>query len=69
MNRVAYTILAHAVIWGLVIVGCSLQLKGTGMYQEIQNVLYGGASASLIIGNMGLWLGIKKEKEKTKETE
>ncbi|MCD4746491.1 MAG: hypothetical protein K8R58_09340 [Bacteroidales bacterium] len=61
-------ILASAVIWGAVIVGCSFALKGTECYNEIQNILIGGVGAHLILiwGPMGVLF--KKIKEsKTEE--
>jgi hypothetical protein len=42
-------IIASAIIWGLVIIGCSFKLKGTGCYDEIQNVLVGGFFTHLIL--------------------
>ena len=53
-------IIVNAIIWGLVIVGCSLALKGTGAYKEIQLILAGGAVASLIVVSAG---SLKKPKE------
>ena len=41
-NKVGYLIITSAIIWGAVIVGCSLALKGTGYYKEISNILIGG---------------------------
>jgi len=49
MTKVAAIILGNALIWGAVIIGSSLALKGTGQYQEIQHILSGGAGASLIV--------------------
>ncbi|MFC2170409.1 hypothetical protein ACFLQJ_00360 [Calditrichota bacterium] len=43
------TIISNAIIWGFVMIACSKALKGTGAFQEIQNILAGGASMSLII--------------------
>lgn len=42
-------IIASALVWGAVIVGCSLALSGTECYGEIQNVLVGGFLAHLIL--------------------
>lgn len=52
-------IIVNAIIWGLVIIGCSLALKGTGAYKEIQLILAGGAVASLIVVSTG---SLKKSK-------
>ena len=46
---VAMLPIASAIIWGAVIIGCSLKLKGTGGYEEIQNILYGGMITHLIL--------------------
>lgn len=48
MKRALYPIL-NAIVWGAVIVGCSLKLKGTGGYHEIQGILAAGAGASLFL--------------------
>lgn len=42
-------IIASAIIWGAVIVGCSLVLKGTECYGKIQNILVGGVLSHLIL--------------------
>lgn len=35
-------IIASAIIWGAVIIGCSLKLKGTGCYDDISLTLFAG---------------------------
>jgi len=47
-TSIGYYIIASAVIWGLVIIGCSLRLKGTACYDEISTILVGGAGAHLL---------------------
>ena len=42
IQKIGVFIIASAVIWGGVIVGCSFALKGTGCYGKIQNILVGG---------------------------
>lgn len=42
-------LIANAIIWGAVMIGCSVRLKGTGAFSEIQTILAGGAIASLFI--------------------
>ena len=42
-------IITSALIWGLVIVGCSFALKGTECYDKIQNILVGGVFAHFIL--------------------
>jgi len=60
-------IIASAVIWGAVIVGCSYALKGTECYSEIQNILVGGVVTHLILiwGPMGILF--KKTKDSKAE--
>lgn len=59
-----YLILASAIVWGAVIVGCSLKLRGTECYQEISNILIGGVLMHLILiwGPMGVMIGKNKKK-------
>jgi len=59
-------IIASAIIWGLVIVGCSLKLSGTECYNEIQNVLVGGMFTHMILiwGPMGIAAAKAKKSEK-----
>jgi hypothetical protein len=49
MKKEAAVVLANAIVWGMVIIGCSLALKGTGAYKEIQMILAGGAIASMAV--------------------
>ena len=49
MIKIGLIIILNACIWGFVMVTCSMALKDTGAYQEIQNILIGGASASLLL--------------------
>ena len=42
-------IIASAIVWGAVIVGSSLALKGTECYDQIQNILVGGFMCHLIL--------------------
>ncbi len=58
MPRVGIIVIANACIWGFVMIACSMALKGTGAYQEIQLILGGGAAASLIVVG---GLGVKKK--------
>ena len=60
MNKNAAVILGNACIWGIVMIACSLSLKGTGAFQEIQSILSGGALASLLLLS---WLVVKKKKD------
>jgi hypothetical protein len=42
-------VIANAVVWGALMVGTSLILKGTGAFAQIQLVLGGGAAATLLM--------------------
>ncbi len=58
MNRPAavipIVIIVNACIWGLAMVMSSKALSGTGAYEQIQNILSGGAAASLLVVGGGL---------------
>ncbi len=47
-GKVGYFIISSALIWGAVIVGCSLKLKGTAYYEEISPILIAGSSFHLL---------------------
>jgi hypothetical protein len=69
MNRPAVVIpviiILNACVWGFVMLMSSHTLSGTGAYQQIQNILAAGATASLLLVGGGL-AGIAK-KSKSKE--
>ena len=71
MNRPAavipVVIIVNACIWGFVMIMSSRALSGTGAYAEIQNVLAGGAVASLLVVGGGL-RGLAKRRKATPET-
>jgi len=71
MKKKAWTIggliIASAIIWGAVIIGCSFALKGTECYSEIQNILIGGASAHFILIWVPMGALIKKKPNIIKE--
>ncbi len=54
MNKKSFgtLIIVSAIIWGAVIIGCSLKLKGTGYYDDISNILYAGVITHLLL----VWL-------------
>jgi hypothetical protein len=64
-------IIVNACLWGFTILMISHTLKGTGAYQEIQNILGGGAGMSTILvggGIAGLLNALKrKEAGRTQE--
>lgn len=47
-KSIGYFIIGSAIIWGAVIFGCSLKLKGTGCYDQISTILIGGFIAHLL---------------------
>ena len=63
-KTLGYYIIASAIIWGAIIIGCSVKLKGTECYQSISKLMYLGASAHLLFiwGPMGSQ--IKKNNQK-----
>ncbi|MCD4701817.1 MAG: hypothetical protein K8S24_08185 [Candidatus Aegiribacteria sp.] len=60
MNRHNVVTIGNSIIWGLVIIGCSLALRGTGAYKEIQLILGAGAAFSLVLNGRAA----KKSKDK-----
>jgi hypothetical protein len=40
-------IITNAIIWTVVILACSIALKGTETFQDIQSILAGGAVVSM----------------------
>ena len=56
-----YTI-TSAIIWGIVIIGCSLRLKGTGCYDEISTILYIGVFTHIILIWTPLAIQFKKKR-------
>jgi hypothetical protein len=46
-------VIVNAIIWGLVMILCSVALRGTGAFQEIQHILGGGAAFSLLLVGIG----------------
>jgi len=48
-SKIGYFIIASAIIWGAVILGCSIALKGTECYSEIQNILVAGAGIHIVL--------------------
>ena len=58
-------IIGSAIIWGAVIVGCSLKLKGTDCFQEITYILSGGAGMHLLF----IWGPIAAQFKKASKAE
>ena len=49
ISSIGYFIIASALVWGAVMIGCSLKLKGTECYDQISNILIGGSTIHLIV--------------------
>ena len=47
-SKIGFAIIASAIVWGAVIISCSLALKGTECYSEIQNILVAGVIVHLL---------------------
>lgn len=45
----AFVIISNALIWGIVLIACSIALKDTGAFPDIQLILGGGAAISLFV--------------------
>ncbi len=65
---IGYYIIGSAIIWGAVIVGCALKLKGTSYYEEISFILSGGAGIHLLF-IWGSLVNQFKKKVKTEKTD
>ncbi len=65
MNKpsIGIYIIASALIWGLVMLGCALSMRGTECYPLMQNILNAGAGIHLIIIWGPLAVQFKKLKE------
>ncbi len=57
-------IIVNACIWGLTMIMISKTLSGTDAYQQIQNILSGGAGVSLLVVGGGL-AGLAKKLKST----
>ena len=67
MNKksIGVFIIASAIIWAAVILGCSLKLQGTTCYDEIKLILVGGVIVHILFiwGPLGI-LSRKSNEEK-----
>lgn len=59
-------IIASAIIWGAVIIGCSLKLQGTTCYDDIKLILFGGVITHLLFiwGPLGILFRKLNQKKK-----
>jgi len=54
------TIIVNSCIWGFAMIMPAHTLRGTGAYQQIQNIFAGCAAASLIVVSGGLVFNLIK---------
>lgn len=47
-SKIGYFIIASAIVWGAVIIGCTMILKGTPYKEDVAYILYAGAIIHLI---------------------
>lgn len=64
MKTIGAIIIGSAIIWGAVIVGSALALRGTGCYDQIQNILVGGILGHIVLIWSPLALQAKNKQEK-----
>ncbi|MGD2033980.1 MAG: hypothetical protein PVF73_02915 [Bacteroidales bacterium] len=66
-NRIAFSILASALVWGAVLVASSVILKGTPYRSQMFNVILGGIAFHMLF----IWgpLGNRLRKTEQEETE
>lgn len=62
-NNIGYFIIASALVWGGVMIGCALKLKGTPYYDEISHILIGGSTLHVLF----IWPLAAKQFRKNKE--
>ena len=58
-------IIASAIIWGSVSIGCAFVLRGTGLYNDISLIINGGAAVHLLF----LWAPLANQLRKGQEEE
>lgn len=68
MKGIAAIIIGNAIIWGAVMIACSMALEGTGAFQEIQTILAAGAGVSLLLVG-GLSAEMKKKSKEASKPE
>ncbi|MFO7843394.1 MAG: hypothetical protein R6V16_06245 [Bacteroidales bacterium] len=63
MKKGNVLIIASTIIWGAVIIGCALKLKGTSFSKEINLILFFGMLAHLLF----VWAPLKQLYKKEKK--
>jgi len=66
-KTVGVFIIASAIIWAAVIMGCAAALRGTGCYDKIQMILAGGVLTHIILIWGPVAIIFRKIKENTSE--
>lgn len=62
-GTLGYAIISSALVWGALIIGCALKLKGTPYYETIRPILVGGVIFHLLFIWGPLGAQIRKNKE------
>ena len=64
-SKIGYLIIASAIVWGAVMIGCALVLKGTPYKQEVNYILFGGVVFHLLFiwAPLGNQFRTKKEEK------
>ena len=64
-SKIGYLIIASAIVWGSVIIGCAFVLKGTPYKEEVNRILCGG----VIFHFLFVWNPLEKyfKKDKPKQ--
>ena len=62
-KSIRFFTMASAIIWGAVIIGCSLVLRGTECYNEIFYILCAGAGFHFVLLSGPLAIQFRKKKK------
>ena len=62
-SKIGYLIIASAIIWGAVIIGCAIVLKGTPYKEDVNRIIYGGTIVHLLFIWGPLWAMFKDKKQ------
>jgi hypothetical protein len=65
-GKIGYFIIASAIVWGAVIIGCAMVLKGTPYKEDVTYILYAGTVIHLIFIWGTLATQLKELKKNTK---
>jgi hypothetical protein len=64
-GKIGYLIISSAVVWGAVIIGCAMVLKGTPYKDNVSLVVLGGAVFHLLFIWAPLGKQFRKKEDKT----